>query len=73
MTANTPEEEDETPLTPDLPPATEAPDLHGASRTRPEEDPRGRRSPLPTPYGSPSRGRREDPEARHGAPAERAA
>lgn len=65
MTSETSEADDETHLTPDLPPATAAPDLHGASRTRPEEDPRGRCSPLPTPYGSPDRP--EEPAARRAA------
>ena len=38
-------------LTPDLPPAAEAPELRGAVRPRPEDSPAGRQAELPPPYG----------------------
>jgi hypothetical protein len=37
-------------LTPDLPPAAEAPELPGAVRPRPEDNPAGRQAELPPPY-----------------------
>lgn len=43
-------------LTPDLPPAAEAPELPGAVRTRPEDSPVGRQAELPPPYGTPASG-----------------
>lgn len=38
-------------LTPDLPPAAEAPELRGAVRPRREDSPAGREAELPPPYG----------------------